>query len=88
MCPTKGILGSDWVGLDHFRYMFQLPDSKQIFANTIIIAVGKLVVGMIVPIIFALILNEARVQWFKNGFKQSSIYLTSCRGLCWEQLSR
>ncbi|MDT2825015.1 sugar ABC transporter permease [Vagococcus lutrae] len=72
--PAKGILGSDWVGLDHFRYMFQLPDSKQIFANTIIIAVGKLVVGMIVPIIFALILNEARVQWFKK-WVQTIVYL-------------
>lgn len=72
--PAKGIFGSEWVGLDHFKYMFQLPDSMQIFSNTIIIAVGKLIVGMIVPIIFALILNEARISWFKK-WVQTIVYL-------------
>ncbi|CAM3288362.1 ABC transporter permease [Vagococcus fessus] len=72
--PAKGIFGSDWVGLEHFRYMFQLPDSKQIFLNTIIIAVGKLLLGMIVPIFFALLLNEAKLTWFKKTV-QTIVYL-------------
>lgn len=72
--PALGILGSEWVGFAHFKYMFQLPDSRSIFMNTIIIAVGKIVVGMIVPIIFALILNEARVTWFKKSI-QTIVYL-------------
>lgn len=72
--PAKGIFGSEWVGLDHFYFMFQLPDSRQIFANTIVIAIGKIVLGMIVPILFALILNEARIGWFKS-FVQTVVYL-------------
>lgn len=72
--PAKGILGSPWVGLSHFKYMFQIPDSKQIFMNTIIIAVSKIIVGMIVPILFALLLNEARVKWFKSSV-QTIVYL-------------
>ena len=72
--PAKGIFGSEWVGLEHFRYMFQLPDSKQIFLNTIIIAVGKLLLGMIVPIFFALLLNEAKLTWFKKTV-QTIVYL-------------
>ncbi|MHC5269860.1 ABC transporter permease [Enterococcus sp. LJL98] len=72
--PALGILGSEWVGLEHFKYMFQLPDSRAIFTNTIIIAVGKIIVGMIVPIIFALILNEARISWFKKSV-QTIVYL-------------
>lgn len=72
--PALGILGSEWVGLEHFKYMFQLPDSRRIFSNTIIIAVGKIIVGMIVPIFFALILNEARVKWFKKSV-QTIVYL-------------
>lgn len=72
--PALGILGSEWVGLEHFKYMFQLPDSRRIFLNTIIIAVGKIIVGMIVPIFFALILNEARVKWFKKSV-QTIVYL-------------
>lgn len=72
--PAKGILGSPWVGFDHFKYMFQIPDSKQIFFNTIIIAVSKIILGMIVPIVFALLLNEARVKWFKSSV-QTIVYL-------------
>lgn len=72
--PALGILGSDWVGLDHFKYMFQLPDSRSIFINTIVIAVGKIIVGMIVPIMFALVLNEARIGWFKKSV-QTIVYL-------------
>ncbi|WP_302804449.1 ABC transporter permease [Schleiferilactobacillus harbinensis] len=72
--PAKGLLGSPWVGLDHFKYMFQLPDSIQIFKNTIVIAVAKIILGMIVPIVFALILNEAHNKLFKSAV-QTIVYL-------------
>lgn len=72
--PAKGIFGSKWVGLDNFRYMFQLPDSLQIFKNTIIIAVAKIVVGTIVPIIFALMLNEVKNKFFKKSV-QTIVYM-------------
>ena len=72
--PTRGIMHSEWVGLDNFVYMFQIPDSKQIFMNTIIIAVSKIIIGLIVPLIFALLLNEVKVSWFKRTV-QTIIYL-------------
>lgn len=72
--PAKGIFGSKWVGLDNFKYMFQLPDSLQIFKNTIIIAVSKIIVGAIVPIIFALMLNEVKNKFFKKSV-QTIVYM-------------
>ncbi|WP_054026024.1 ABC transporter permease [Bacillus sp. FJAT-28004] len=72
--PAKGIWGSDWVGLANFTYMFQLPDSKQIFINTIVIAVGKILLGLLVPIVFALLLNEVRLKVFKSAV-QTIVYL-------------
>ncbi|BFH62405.1 MULTISPECIES: ABC transporter permease [Paenibacillus] len=72
--PAKGISGSSWVGLDNFKFMLQIPDSKQIFANTIIIAVWKIIVGTLVSIIFALLLNEIRVRFAKR-FMQTVVYL-------------
>src|SRR5450756_2656245 len=56
--PGKGIWGSPWVGLDNFIYMFQLNDARSVIANTLIIAVGKIVLNLLVPLIFALLLNE------------------------------
>lgn len=72
--PAKGIFGSKWAGLSNFTYMFQLPDAKQIFVNTLVIAVGKIVLGLIVPIIFALLLNEVRLKAFKSTI-QTVVYL-------------
>ena len=58
--PAKGLLKSKWVGLSNFEFIFSLPDSKQVFMNTLIIAFSKLVVNIFVPVTFAILLNEIR----------------------------
>jgi putative aldouronate transport system permease protein len=72
--PAKGILGSDWVGLENFKYMVEIPDSMNILRNTVVIAVGKIILGTLVPIIFALLLNEIRLKWAKKSI-QTIVYL-------------
>ena len=59
--PTMGIRGSEWVGLENSKYMFQLPDTMYIFRNTLVIAVGKIVLTLVASIFFAILLNELRV---------------------------
>lgn len=65
--PAKGFLGSEWIGLDNFRYIFNMPNIWNVMRNTIFIAVMKIIANLIVPIIFALLLNEVR----KNSFKRT-----------------
>lgn len=72
--PSKGILGSSWVGLRNFRYMLSLPTFTQIFSNTVIIAVAKIVMGIVVPVLYSLLLNEVRHVGFKRTI-QTAIYL-------------
>ncbi|MWV42184.1 ABC transporter permease subunit [Paenibacillus sp. HJL G12] len=72
--PAKGIFGSAWVGLDNFKYMLEIPDSMKILRNTVVIALGKIIFGTIVPIIFALLLNEIRLKWAKKSI-QTIVYL-------------
>ena len=72
--PAKGILGSDFVGLEHFKYMFSLPDIGQIVKNTVVIAVGKIILGTAMAIAFAILLNEIRVKFFKKTV-QTIVYL-------------
>lgn len=72
--PAKGIFGSKWVGFDNFQFIFSLPDSRQVFVNTLIIAFGKLVLNIIIPVLFAILLNEIRVKVFKKTF-QTIVYL-------------
>ena len=72
--PGKGIFRSKFIGLENFEYMFQLKDVSQIFTNTIVIAVGKLLLNVLVPVIFALLLNEIKNVAFKRCI-QTVVYL-------------
>ncbi|MCI5648774.1 MAG: ABC transporter permease subunit [Fusicatenibacter sp.] len=72
--PAKGITGSEFVGLQHFIYMFSLPDIGRVIRNTLIIALGKIILGMIMSIIFAILLNEIRMKFLKKTV-QTIVYL-------------
>ena len=70
----KGILGSPWVGLRHFEYLFALDKFRQVFANTVIINLYRLVFGFPTPIVVSLLLNEMAGRHYKK-FVQTVIYL-------------
>lgn len=72
--PAKGIFGSEWVGLQNFETLMLFPDVKNVILNTIIIAVSKLILNIIVPVIFAVLLNEVRNQGLKRTM-QTIVYL-------------
>ncbi len=72
--PWLGFTGSPWVGLDHFLYMFNRPDSQQVILNTFVIASLKIVANLIAPFLFALLLNEIRQMAFKRTV-QTLVYL-------------
>lgn len=72
--PIKGLFGSGWIGLGNFRYVLKMPDIWQVLYNTVFIASMKIVLGMIVPIIIAILLNELKNMLIKRGV-QTLIYL-------------
>ncbi|OAB38238.1 protein lplB [Paenibacillus macquariensis subsp. defensor] len=72
--PLSGFFKSKFVGLDNFRYVFQLPDFGQVLWNTVIISVIKMVLFLIVPLVLALLLNEVTKQWFSRII-QSAVFL-------------
>lgn len=72
--PWLGIKNSPWVGFDHFKYLFTYPDGKQVIWNTLIISGFKLVFNLIIPVVFALLLNEVRKMLFKRTV-QTLVYL-------------
>ncbi|CAM4329255.1 ABC transporter permease [Paenibacillus tarimensis] len=72
--PRLGISGSEWIGLDNFRYLFEREDSVQVILNTLVIAVLKMVANLIAPFTFAIFLNELRKMFVKR-FVQTLVYL-------------
>lgn len=72
--PAKGYFKSAFVGLKHFKYLFQIPDGYEIFRNTLVLAVGKIVVGTLMAIVFSILLNEIKKKWLKKSV-QTIVYL-------------
>ena len=73
--PAKGMFGDQqWIGLDNFRYLFKLPNFRTVVWNTVYIAGFKIILGLIVPIIVSLLLNEMRSRRLKK-YVQTAIYL-------------
>lgn len=64
--PRAGILGSDWVGLKHFRAFFKSVYLGRIVRNTALISLYSLLWGFPAAIILALLLNELRKDTFKR----------------------
>ena len=61
-----GLFGSEFVGLKWFHTAFNMPDFPSIFRNTLTMAVGKIILGQIAAIIFALLLNEVGNPFYKR----------------------
>lgn len=68
------LFDSPWIGLDNFAYVFKMPGFVRTIWNTFYIAVLKIILGIVVPVIFSLMLNEVRVPRFKRAF-QTVVYL-------------
>lgn len=57
--PANGLFGPQkWVGWGNFEFLLSLPNTLSVLRNTVIIAFWKIVLGLVVPIIVALMLNE------------------------------
>lgn len=64
--PIKGILGSQWVGLEYFQRFLSSPDFMQYLINTLKLSVYGLLWSFPVPIILAFLLNQIRSQKLKQ----------------------
>jgi putative aldouronate transport system permease protein len=72
--PWLGFSKSAWIGLEHFRALFEREDSIQVIWNTLVIAMFKIFFNLAVPFTFAILLNEVR-QRFLNRSIQTLVYL-------------
>lgn len=71
--PGKGIIGSPWVGFDHFERYFNSFYFWRLIKNTIGISLYGLLVGIPLPIILALMFHELRFKRIR-GLAQTISY--------------
>ncbi|NOU85332.1 ABC transporter permease subunit [Paenibacillus sp. LMG 31460] len=70
---VKGIMGSPWVGFEHFDRFFRSYYFWRLIKNTLGISLYSLVVGFPAPLILALMINEVRSKRFQK-FVQTITY--------------
>ena len=71
--PAMGF-GSPWIGFGNFKALFSQPNFVRTIWNTFYIAIFKIIGGIVVPVIFALLLNEIGNRFFKRTL-QTIIYI-------------
>lgn len=64
--PRRGILGSDWVGFEHFERFFSSAYAGLIIKNTLILSLYSLIASFPIPIMLALMLNSFRHKRYRK----------------------
>jgi len=64
--PFRGILGSEWVGFDHFARFLSSPNFQKYLINTLKLSVYGLLWGFPMPIILAFLLNRINSSKIKQ----------------------
>lgn len=63
---SRGMWGSEWVGLEWFERFFTAPTCGRMIKNTIVLSFYSLLWGFPIPIILALMMNQLRFQRYKR----------------------
>lgn len=66
---NKGLFGSSWAGFKNFEFLFKTKDAWTITRNTIAYNVVFIILGMIVAIIVAIMLNEIYSKGAKKFYQ-------------------
>ena len=65
----KGIWGSEWVGFSNFTYLFKTKDAFNITRNTILYNLTFIVLGTVIAITVAILLNEIASKRMKQVYQ-------------------
>ncbi len=70
----KGIIASDWVGLQWFHQLFTFPKFVRLLQNTLLIGFYQIIFSFPAPILLAILMNELRMMKLKRVV-QTIVYL-------------
>ncbi|MDO5425263.1 MAG: ABC transporter permease subunit [Eubacteriales bacterium] len=66
---SKGIFGSEWVGLKNFTYLFKSQDAFIITRNTICYNLAFIILGTTLAVVVAIMLNELKSAMSKKVYQ-------------------
>ena len=82
--PLLGVWSSEWLGFQHFEALFADPYFFQLIRNTLVFSFYSLIAGFFLPLVFALLINEVKHNFFKRCFQTISFmpYFVSTVVIC------
>lgn len=72
----RGVFGSDWNGLENFRYLFSSGTGWLITKNTILYNLLNLITSQGLAIILAIIISEMQGKYYKKITQSVIFFLT------------
>lgn len=65
----SNLLTSEWVGLNNFKFLFMTDDAKIMFRNTLVYNIIFIILGIIIPVAFAIMLNEITKKFVTKAYQ-------------------
>lgn len=65
----SNLLSSEWVGLNNFKFLFMTDDAWVMFRNTLAYNIVFIILGVIIPVAFAIMLNEITKKYVAKAYQ-------------------
>ena len=65
----SNLLTSEWVGLQNFKFLFMTDDAWIMFRNTLAYNIIFIILGVIIPVAFAIMLNEITKKFVAKAYQ-------------------
>ncbi|MGE6665502.1 ABC transporter permease [Paenibacillus xylanexedens] len=70
---AKGLFGSDWVGLDNFKFLFQTSDAWIMTRNTLLYNIAFIVLGTLLSIVIAILMSDLLKKGWSKLFQSGLV---------------
>jgi len=67
--PSKGIIGSEWVGFKNFEFFFKSIDAFSVTINTISYNLVFLIIGLAISLMFAILIEQLSNKYLASFYK-------------------
>jgi len=65
----NNLVTSKWTGLNNFKFLFMTDDAKIMFRNTLAYNIVFIILGIIIPVAFAIMLNEVSKKFVAKTYQ-------------------
>ena len=70
----SNLINSKWVGFKNFEFLFKTDSAWVMIRNTLAYNIVFIILGVIIPVAFAIMMNEIARKFFKNAYQSMMFF--------------